>query len=267
MECLSHYNPEGSDLKRAQKRMIEILDTLDEICRKHNINYYLCSGSALGARRHGGFIPWDDDLDVIILQKDYKRLMAILQKELPENLKLQTRKTDKNYWYYWAKIRDTRSRYFEGYTERFNFQYTGIFIDLFSLEPLPSIKFKRRVDKYLKLLNTTTFKSHKGFSRKIKFGLKHGFLPILHVMIYFIRLYYKFNTSKTNAYSYGIPFYTNHKMEHFTPVGEITFHGKKYMAPNNVDEYLSNKYGQNFMEIPPENKRRTHAFKIDVFEL
>lgn len=267
MVDLSSYNPEGSDLRRAQKRMLEILDVLDRICRQHNINYYLCAGTALGARRHGGFIPWDDDLDVIVLWKDYKKLITILQKELPENLKLQTRETDKNYWYYWAKIRDTRSRYFEERNEGYDFRYNGIFIDIFPLEPVPSLKFQRIVYKYLYFVNTVTFNSRKSLLQKVKYILCYCFLPFFHVLIYFIRLYYKFNTSKTNAFSYGIPFCTNHKMENFTKVGEITFEGKKYMAPSNVDEYLSDTYGKNFMEIPPENKRKTHSYKIDVFEV
>src|SRR4028118_681017 len=129
MEDLSHYNPEGSDLRRAQKRMLEILDVFDAICRKHNINYWLISGTLLGARRHGGFIPWDDDLDVAVLRSDYEKLLSILKDELPSNLKLQHKGTDENYWLHWAKIRDTQSRYYEKGTELDNLHHIGIFID------------------------------------------------------------------------------------------------------------------------------------------
>ena len=85
-------------MRRTQLRLLEILDVFDGICRKHGIDYWLDWGSLLGARRHGGFIPWDDDLDVSLLRKDYKRLLAALEAELPEDLKLQTRKTDNKYW-------------------------------------------------------------------------------------------------------------------------------------------------------------------------
>src|SRR3954464_7150764 len=118
MEDLSLYNPEGSELRRMQMKMLEILDAFDVICRKHDINYWLACGTLLGARRHGGFIPWDDDLDVVVLQRDYKNLLSILKEELPENLKLQARGTDKYYWYYYAKIRDTRSRVYNNNTNR-----------------------------------------------------------------------------------------------------------------------------------------------------
>ena len=87
MEDLSLYNPEGSELRRMQRKMLEILDAFDAICRKHSINYWLACGTLLGARRHGGFIPWDDDLDVTILLSDYKKLVSVLKEELPRQFK------------------------------------------------------------------------------------------------------------------------------------------------------------------------------------
>jgi lipopolysaccharide cholinephosphotransferase len=89
MEDLSHYNPEGSVLRRAQMRMLEMLDVFVDICDRHNINYWLACGTLLGARRHQGFIPWDDDLDIVVMQRDYDKLLSILQEKLPEKFKLQ----------------------------------------------------------------------------------------------------------------------------------------------------------------------------------
>jgi lipopolysaccharide cholinephosphotransferase len=141
MEDLSEYNPEGSDLRRMQLKMLEILDVFDHICRKHNIHYWLACGTLLGARRHGGFIPWDDDLDVYILQTDYKKLVSVLKEELPENLKVQTRETDKNYWYYFPKIRDVDSSFYDKNTETDKLNYQGIFIDIFPIEPMPKFRW------------------------------------------------------------------------------------------------------------------------------
>src|SRR3954462_2787350 len=109
MEDFSIYNPEGSDLRRTQMRLLEMLDVFVGICNRHNINYWLVCGTLLGAKRHGGFIPWDDDLDVAILQRDHEKLVSILKDELPEDLKLQTKVTDKKYWYYFPRIRDMKS--------------------------------------------------------------------------------------------------------------------------------------------------------------
>ena len=74
MEDLSHYNPEGSTLRRAQLRMLEILKVVDDICTKHGIQNTLDGGTLIGAVRHGGFIPWDDDIDINVTREDLAKL-------------------------------------------------------------------------------------------------------------------------------------------------------------------------------------------------
>jgi len=96
-------------LRRQQMRMLELLLEVDRICKKHHISYWLSSGTLIGAARHGGFIPWDDDLDIEMLLPDYKRLLEVLPQELPETMALQSVDTDKNYFFFYAKVRDRRS--------------------------------------------------------------------------------------------------------------------------------------------------------------
>ena len=262
MEDLSLYNPEGSELRRIQRKMIEILDAFDGICRKHSINYWLACGSLLGARRHGGFIPWDDDLDVAVLQTDYKKLLSILKEELPENLKLQTRETDKNYWYYYPKIRDVNSRFYDKNTESDNLQYQGIFIDIFPIEPVPSMQFKKIIDKFI--LSDNRFKKANSLYEIVKYTIMLSFIPIARFLINLSRFYYKHTGSKkVYAYAFGVFFYTKYKVENLFPVGEIMFEGKRYKAPGNVDEYLSENFNSDFMEIPKPADRRTHVLKIE----
>ena len=107
------FNPDGSLLRRQQMKMLEILLEVDKICKKHNIRYWLSSGTLIGAMRHDGFIPWDDDLDIEMMRSDYLRLMKVLPAELPEWLALQNDETDPNYFYFYAKVRDRRSRMLE----------------------------------------------------------------------------------------------------------------------------------------------------------
>jgi lipopolysaccharide cholinephosphotransferase len=264
MDDLSLYNPEGSELRRMQKKMLEILDAFDTICRKHSINYWLACGTLLGARRHGGFIPWDDDLDVVILQSDYKRLVSVLKEELPENLKLQTRETDKNYWFYYPKIRDVNSRYYDKNAEDDNFHYQGIFIDIFPIEPVPSISFKKFIDKFI--LSDNRFTKAKSLYEVIKYTVMTSFIPIAHLLIKSARLYYKYiGSKKMYAYAFGVFFYAEFTIENFFPVSEILFEGKKYKAPGNVDKYLVENFDSNFMVIPKPANRRKHALKIDFF--
>ena len=113
MEDLSRYNPEGSTLRKAQMRMLEILKIVDSIFSKHHIDYYLDGGTLLGAVRHGGFIPWDDDIDISVRREDFSRIKRVLQKELPNNLVFQDRFTDWNLPVLIAKVRDKNSYYYE----------------------------------------------------------------------------------------------------------------------------------------------------------
>jgi lipopolysaccharide cholinephosphotransferase len=260
MEDLSHYNPEGSVLRKAQMRMLEMLDVFVEICERHNITYWLVCGTLLGARRHGGFIPWDDDLDIAILQSDYKKLITVLEKELPETLKLQTRETDKSYWFHWPRIRDTRSL-LHGVK---NFKYKGIFLDIFVLEAVPSMEFKKIIDKFL--ISDIHFKKAKTLWHKVKYGIMLCFLPIIRLIIKLSRLYYKYiSSSKAYAYSYGYWQYPKYNMEYFFPVGEIMFEGKKYKAPREIDKYLADNFDENFMEIPKPADRKKHSSEIEFF--
>ena len=143
MEDLSVYNPEGSILRQAQHRMLEILREIDSICRRHNIQYFLDGGSLIGAVRHGGFIPWDDDLDIAIMLDDYKRLKKYLMAELPENLLFQDFSTDKNYPTLIAKVRD-RNSFFEE-SDSSKVEHRGIFVDIIPMEKIPSLKWKKTV--------------------------------------------------------------------------------------------------------------------------
>ena len=85
-ELRKRFNPEGSLLRRQQMRMLEILLEVDKICQKHQIPYWLSSGTLIGAMRHDGFIPWDDDLDIEMMRDDYLRLMASLPRVLDVQL-------------------------------------------------------------------------------------------------------------------------------------------------------------------------------------
>ncbi|EXY98301.1 licD family protein, partial [Bacteroides fragilis str. 3998 T(B) 4] len=106
MEKISNYNTDGTMLRKQQERMFEMLCVIDDICVKNEINYWLSGGTLLGAVRHGGFIPWDDDLDIQLMKDDYNKLLGLLKTELPEQYQLQTSKTDRNYFARYAKVRD-----------------------------------------------------------------------------------------------------------------------------------------------------------------
>ena len=118
-------------------RMLEILMEVDRICRRHGLRYWLSSGTLIGAVRHGGFIPWDDDLDIEMMRPDYDRLMSLFPRELPAHLALQSHETDPSYFFFYAKVRDRRSILSEGNNYDRMWQERGIYIDIFPLERQP----------------------------------------------------------------------------------------------------------------------------------
>ena len=130
-ELRKRFNPDGSLLRRQQLRMLELLEVIDVICRKHQIPYWLSSGTLIGAARHKGFIPWDDDLDIEMLRSDYLRLLKVLPQELPDNLALQTNETDPNYIFIYGKLRDKDS-----HLEETNSKYLHRFLKQYYMEQI-----------------------------------------------------------------------------------------------------------------------------------
>ena len=126
-----------NELRSCQLKQLEILKIFDRICRKHNLRYWIDGGTLLGAVRHKGFIPWDDDLDVAMPSEDYKKLDQIIQSELPDHLFWQTPKTDPTMPYGCTKIRDLNSFYVE-FRDDFTLPYhKGVFIDIFEMIDYP----------------------------------------------------------------------------------------------------------------------------------
>lgn len=256
------FNPDGSPLRRMQDRMTEMLREIDRICRKHNIRYWLCSGTLLGCVRHGGYIPWDDDLDIEMMREDYERFLKILPNELPPHLKLQTHETDPGYFFCFAKVRDTRSFLSETNDYDRIFKYRGIYIDIFPYEkmPLPLLWISNRTFGFIyKVMKNPEYNTQQ-LIRKTSaiYRFNHRFVfPVLRLLAKF------WPTDKLN-YSPGIP-YDNTVYERETfPLKTANFDGFEAPIPADTDAYLRRKFG-NYMQLPPLDKVHPHTahFTID----
>lgn len=244
-ELRARFNPEGSPLRRQQMVMLEMLKELDRICRKHEIPYFLYWGTLLGAIRHDGFIPWDDDLDVGVMRKDYLRLMSILPSELPEYIVLQNNDTDKNYFYLFAKLRDKRSFLDEGSYDKV-FKERGIFIDIFPFDTICPRTQGWRLQSYA----YTLFRKSNGDDssmRKIRaltWFNRHVSFPLL-------RLLSKASRCGKITFDYGIPFHIVHEKSDIFPLSTHVFEGVEVMVPGNSHKILQSLYGD-YMKLPSD---------------
>ena len=265
-ELRERYNPEGSMLRKQQMRMLEILLEVDKICRKHDIRYWLSSGTLIGALRHNGFIPWDDDLDIEMLRSDYLRLMQVLPAELPNWLALQNDETDPNYFYFYAKVRDRRSRMLEqnGYDRLWKEQ--GIYIDIFPMERHPIWLHKlteQTVGHMYKIWRTSTDDAKAIKQVRRIFNLNNRILfPCLRKLF---TNHYSLFTSKVITSGMGIPFHNPRYAEEIFPLTTHQFEGYDLPVPKDADAHLRHIFGD-YMQLPDLEKLTPHVGALEFFE-
>jgi len=255
------------DVVRAKQ--LYILDTVTKLCEKYNLQYWLDAGTLLGAVRHKGYIPWDDDIDIGLMRNDYNRLIKILENELPEDLVLQTVDTDPKYGLMFAKVRDKYS-YILGEIE---YKYNGIFIDIFPFDYTSNSKVIQKVQKYISsfviaLRYSKTLRGKMVFIKKIlKLFLNNN---ILYKNVFQILFFLSKINRSEEIISNGIvcpwAFYTSMRKKNvYLPTRKVYFEGKKYCAPNNYHEYLKSLYGENYM-TPMKSKHNQHIGKIILYD-
>ena len=258
-ELKARFNPEGSPLRRQQLVMLEMVKVLDRICKKHNIPYFLYGGTLLGAVRHNGFIPWDDDLDVGLMRKDYQRLMKVLPDELPSHIILQTNQTDKNYFYFFAKLRDTRSFLDEGAYDR-AFNYRGIFIDIFPFDKLQLPLQQLKLQSYA----YTLYRNGKGSEAALR---KIRALTWFNRNITFpvLRFISRLTGGKTLTYDFGIPFHIVYDEKDIFPLTTHEFEGVQLSVPGNSNHMLRSQFGD-YMRLPNLDNVEHHVVTLEFFD-
>lgn len=259
MEDLRKYNPDGSILRKAQLRMLEILQVIDAICRKHSIPYFLDGGSLIGAIRHGGFIPWDDDLDIAVMREDFYKLRKILKQELPNNLVYQDGTTDHNYPLLIGKVRDKYSYFEEEFTHKL--KNKGIFVDIIPMEKVPSLKWKEKLDYWY----GHSFRAIHNYTETRDKVLSYCAMPFVWLLVQCTRLLNKFNSSTQIAHIYGWKAYNGFSYDDVFPVQRMPFEHIEVCVPHNPDAVLKALFG-NYMQVPPPEKRITHTGKIEFYD-
>ena len=260
------------ELKQAQSKMLEILEVVAKVCNENNIPYWLECGTLLGAYRHSGFIPWDDDIDIGMLRSDFEKFNSLPQTAFPEGFFLQNTKTDVNYF---KKNIPCKVRMDNTFIQEADYDllpstnldsHFGLFIDVFPVDfysSRPSVRFfERLISKFYYFKTISVYKRHISCTRAIFSKLSH-YVPLL--ALDFIKSKQIKRNSGVLGLGIELPFelgYVNH--QDIFPLTEITFEGHKFSAPSNTQKVLSARYGSSYMELPSVDKRVWHAVKIEL---
>ena len=248
---------------------LDLLIRLDEICKKNNLRYYLCGGTLLGAVRHKGFIPWDDDIDVLMPRDDFQKLLELPDEKNDEVKKISWKNGESIYPF--IKLVNTKTAIKEKYLDKE--VLTSVWIDIFPLDGMPDsdrkIKKKFRRIKFYKTLLLTAYSEIGTGATWYSTALKYILIPICRRLntvklcdkLNRISSEYDINTSPyVGGFLWG--YGPQEKMpKSFLEPCEVTFEGKKFRAPSCWDYYLKSLYGD-YMKLPPEEKRKGHQFDV-----
>ena len=267
------------ELNNLHRILIEILQEIIRICEKYSIKWFSVGGTTLGAIRHKGFIPWDDDIDIGMMRNDYELFLKIAPHELKQDYALQHFYVDENTPTYFAKVRKNNTEFREAVYSHLNINH-GIFVDIMPFDFVPDNKVERNIYFYKtqvlqnfyisKVIQTSTdnFDSYKTFHKRIIRLFSYYFLKnisrsnLYHVLDRFLR---KFNENKTQTISTRADFSLQCKYSDVFPVKKMPFEGMEINVPNNYKEVLCHQYG-NYMKLPAVENRINHKPKVLRFE-
>ena len=262
-------------LKQIQETELEILDVVDQFCKTYDICYSLTYGTLIGAVRHQGFIPWDDDIDLMMTRDAYDRFIRLWQKNPPSGFFLQTDVTDPPYGNNFLKIRKNGTTFIQCEMEKTISYHTGLFIDIFPVDRVAPVGWKRIMQNAACQINMLLTRDYSSGRR--------GIYGIVEKMLLALPCSWK-RKIKTNSYKFKtrwndnknnhLPLFWNGTVygmhqyfagDLFDNMTELPFEGKKYPVYAQYDQFLSGYYGD-YMTLPPENMRVTHNPLIVDFE-
>ncbi|MDH5425856.1 MAG: LicD family protein [Gammaproteobacteria bacterium] len=249
------------NLRKAQLVMLDMLIEFDAVCKKHRLKYWLDSGTLLGAVRHRGFIPWDDDIDLSMPVEDYNEFLKIAGQELSSEIFLQTSQTDKNFKFDYIKLRSNKARIVELHEKDKQIKYhQGVFVDIF---PMLTIENTEACEQQYK----NTFKQIRKVSSVSLHTPDGKDEPLTRAaLVTSLREKHQGWESNNLKIIYGgemADVAAWFDITEVLPLTTIEFEGYSFPAPNNPDHYLNAIYSFDYRRLPAKDKRIIHAHSIE----
>lgn len=253
------------DLKYIHSTTIDILKEIDKLCQKHNISYFLMYGSLLGAIRHNGFIPWDDDLDIAMFRDDYEKFLEIAKKELPEFFTLCESRYEHRYTNIFAKVFKTDTQYSSDFFSK-KLNINGLWVDIFPLDFLSAKdrteaekKFRRRqkLTIFLRILFENRYNINSQLSTKMRLLCKAARILPVTFWLWLINRIFSWDKPKGSNYCVDYNLNVNRGLfpiNSFLATQSVTFENERFPIPCNYELVLTNLYGD-YMTLPPEEER------------
>lgn len=263
-------------IQELRKLEQDILDFIVDVCQKNDITYFLCGGTLLGAFRHQGFIPWDDDIDVMMPRPDYERFLELFPKHA--YLELRNCRNDKDYPLAFSTVNDARTIKVEKKLRKKLRDKLSVNVDVFPIDGLPDnekdcLVFYQQIARAQKMMECSTKAFGKAPTLKATL-LKNVGIAVFRIMealrLRSIQHYVSRMESLSKTYDYeraeyvGITAISHYgikernKKDSYLPILSVSFEHKQYNSPSCHKTYLSQLYGMNYMELPPLIQQQTH---------
>lgn len=261
-------------MNNIQSVCLELLIELDRICEKYDINYYIYGGTLLGAIRHGGFIPWDDDIDIVMFRNDYEKFIKVCNDSLNDKYYLQTIENEPLSLLSWGNLYKKDTAFIQSFVNKDCFQ--GISIDIFALDRVPNNKLNQKIYGFIHdILNSIFWERFivnnkpNSFKRKVIRIVANitKIIPDIKYRKFHEKILTIYNTRKCSYVVHNSFRKFNKKImpiKFFEKDCYLEFEGIKFKAPFEWKKILQDYYGEDFMQIPDKNNQISH--QVDIID-